>query len=162
MQRGIKGRTPRRRDTREEDRVRGRKMIVYGNRKDGRKSPTVQEPYEPGAKREPPMKRLPRWCLVDGKEYPTITAAAKAMGWSQPRLSSALKRGMTELDGHSIALSSKASFISMPNSSPMIIGGVKYWSIAQAARETGITKGKLCSARRRNAKEVGGMPAVWL
>ncbi|WP_294374059.1 hypothetical protein [uncultured Slackia sp.] len=137
-------------------------MIVYGNRKDGRKSPTVQEPYEPGARREPPMKRLPRWCLVDGKEYPTITAAARAMGWSQPRLSSALKRGMTELDGHSIALSSKVSFISMPNSSPMIIGGVKYWSIAQAARETGITKGKICSARRRNAKEVGGMPAVWL
>lgn len=29
-------------------------MIVYGNRKDGSKSPTVQEPYEPGAKREPP------------------------------------------------------------------------------------------------------------
>lgn len=137
-------------------------MIVYGNRKDGSKSPTVQEPYEPGAKREPPRERLPRWCLVDGKEYPTITAAAKAMGLSRSRLSWALKRGMTELEGHSIALSSKASFISMPNSSPMIIDGVKYWSIAQASRETGITKGKIRSARQRNAKEVGGMPAVWL
>lgn len=139
-----------------------RKMIVYGNRKDGRKSDAVQEPYEPGARREPPMKRLPRWGLVDGKEHPTITAAAKAMGWSQPRLSSAPSRGRTELDGHSIALTSKVSFITTANSSPMIIGGVKYWSIAQAERETGITKGKICSARRRNAKEVGGLPAVWL
>lgn len=42
------------------------------------------------------------------------------------------------------------------------VGNVTYQSRRSAAKETGITKGKICSARRRNAKEVGGMPAVWL
>lgn len=81
--------------------------------------------------------------VVDGRKYPSIGVAERALGMKPGRLSYALRNGKTTYKGHTIAYDGTDKHL---RSRVVIVDGKEYPSITAAAKDNDISSGWLSIA----------------